>query len=205
MCLQDKNNIDVYTSEYEDISSKLKEIRRLREDLDKFHEGLFTKYNLEEIPLEGSTSKEYLKIEKTPKEILDIYLEKNGNHPYWMWKMQIKAHYHPGGDAPPIIFQEEELKHRGRWNYPLNCLKRLLTEADDVDKLFKLGDPLKKEEEGGMVYNDIYKYIHNSGAAGKRLKEDPPRYFSRPDTGRAYSGALKRLWYIVNEKGVYYE
>jgi len=82
----------------------------------------------------------------------------------------------------------------------------LLNDEDEYRKLFELGNPLKKEADGGLKWTDITKHIYNSGEMeGSRPKNNyDPRmkqdmFFKRPDNGRTISQFIDRLWFIVNK------
>jgi hypothetical protein len=82
----------------------------------------------------------------------------------------------------------------------------LLNDEDDYRKLFDLGNPIKKECDGGLKWSDILKHIYNSGEMeGSRKKNNyDPRmkqdlFFKRPDHGRNITQFLNRLWFIVNK------
>jgi hypothetical protein len=88
----------------------------------------------------------------------------------------------------------------------------ILNDEYEYRKLFELGNPLKKEVDGGLKWSDITKHIYNSGEMeGSRPKNNyDPRmkqdmFFKRPDNGRTISQFLDRLWYIVNKIDVILE
>lgn len=78
----------------------------------------------------------------------------------------------------------------------------------DYVALRKLGDPLKKESEGGLKWDEhILNYIYNSGEMegcrkknnfNPKLKQKIFFPSGKTDTGRTISQFFNRLWFIVN-------
>jgi len=90
----------------------------------------------------------------------------------------------------PIFSQNESKKNKEHGGIKL----RKLTQ-NDLIKLYKIGNPLIPEKQGGLKLKDIYIYIHNSGAVVPTNKP----FFHFHDHGHTVSMSFRRIWSIVNE------
>ena len=79
---------------------------------------------------------------------------------------------------------------------------------EDYIALFKLGNPLKKESEGGLKWERILAFIYNSGemeGCRKKNNFDPKMkndiFFpsGKCDNGRCITQFLNRLWFAINK------
>jgi len=125
-----------------------------------------------------------------------IYLESVKEHPNWTLALEQWKH-----DDYKIQFKTIHNKGKSQ-------IKKLLTPGmiDNLDILWKLGNPLLKEKEGGLKLENINTIIKNSGNNHTTKEHCPPIFFVNgnkgkgyTDTGRNFSNSLKRLWSIINE------
>ena len=125
-----------------------------------------------------------------------IYLESVKEHPKWTLALEQWKH-------DDYIIQFKTIHNKGK-----SHIKKLLTQGmiDNLDILWKLGNPLLKENKGGLKLENINRFIKNSGNKHTTKELCPPIFFvngnkgkGHIDTGRNFSNSLKRLWSIVNE------
>ena len=88
----------------------------------------------------------------------------------------------------------------------MNWLTKQKFERDLV-QLYKLGNPLKKQAEGGLRWEDIRDSIYNSGEFQEprrkngfdpEIKQDVFFPSGKTDSGRTVTQFLNRLWFIIN-------
>ena len=110
------------------------------------------------------------------------FVKENKKHPKMHKNNLNRKHYKPNRYLPIPIFEGEIIKTGFIYNDKLNHLKN-----NDILELYKIGNPLLKETEGGLTLANIYKNIHNK-KLGKTL-----------DSGRNLSNGLIRIWSIINQ------
>ena len=110
------------------------------------------------------------------------FVKDNKKHPKMHKNNLNRKHYKSNRYLPIPIFEGEIIKTGFIYYDKLNHLKN-----NDILELYKIGNPLLKETEGGLTLANIYKNIHNK-KLGKTL-----------DSGRNLSNGLIRIWSIINQ------
>ena len=93
-----------------------------------------------------------------------------------------RKHYKVDKYLPIPIFEGEFIKTGYIYH---NKLKHL--NDNDIIELFKIGNPLINEKNGGITLVSIFKNIHNN------------KLGTVIDSGRNLSNALIRIWSIINQ------
>ena len=110
------------------------------------------------------------------------FVKDNKKHPKMHKNNLNRKHYKPNKYLPIPIFEGDIIKTGFIYHDKLNHLKN-----NDILELYKIGNPLIKETEGGLTLANIYKNIHNN-KLGKTL-----------DSGRNLSNGIIRIWSIINQ------
>jgi hypothetical protein len=135
------------------------------------------------------------------KEKFISWLKANKDHPYWK-SSQISTHKHTKHNEPIFGIVNP------RKNTTLQTWLKMEKNENDIAKLYELGDPLKKQHEGGLRWEDIRDYIYNSGefeeprkknGFDSKLKQNMFFPSGKTDSGRTITQFLYRLWFIVNK------
>lgn len=116
----------------------------------------------------------------------------------WRWEATNKTHIKVQSNYfPPLGINTDKfgVSEASGNNYKRKILG--LTE-DDLEALFNIGNPMIPENEGGLRYEDICRWIHGNGRPAGARTDYPPQLFHERDVHNNYGSIFRRLHFQVN-------
>jgi len=114
----------------------------------------------------------------------------------WTSTFKSKTHINVAKNKFPMVSLDKENTNKSTATKQYKS-KMYSLSTWEITKLYSLGDPTLPENQGGISYENVCRYIHNSGRTDIK-KPCPPIFFYDIDNGNNYSVALRRIYWHIN-------